>query len=70
MNVASSKLIFTEIAEGDEGIYHCVVTNDDGSVISDNATITVYGNQLMILHIISYLHSYVLYLALIVNSCK
>ena len=29
--------------EEDEGIYHCVVTNPDGSVVSDNATITVYG---------------------------
>ena len=31
------------ITEEDEGIYHCVATNDDGSVVSDNATVTVYG---------------------------
>ena len=27
----------------DEGVYHCIITNDDGNVISDNATIFVYG---------------------------
>ena len=43
VNITSSKLIFSLITEEDEGVYHCVVTNDDGSVISDNATITVYG---------------------------
>ncbi|XP_065918890.1 cell adhesion molecule DSCAM-like [Dysidea avara] len=43
VNITSTKLIFTVIMEEDEGIYHCVVTNDDGSVVSDNATITVYG---------------------------
>ena len=43
MNVTLSKLFFSEITEEDEGIYHCVVTNYDGSVVSDNATITVYG---------------------------
>jgi len=31
------------ITEEDEGVYHCIVTNDDGSIVSDNATITVYG---------------------------
>ena len=41
--IPSTKLIFTVIMEEDEGIYHCVVTNHDGSVVSDNATITVYG---------------------------
>ena len=43
VNITSTKLIFTVIMEEDEGIYHCVVANDDGSVVSDNATITVYG---------------------------
>ena len=33
--------------EEDEGVYHCVVTNDDGSVISDNATIRVYGEYIL-----------------------
>ena len=61
MNVTLSKLIFSEITEEDEGIYHCVVTNDDGSVVSDNATITVYGNKILIVmhcycDIILYIH--------------
>jgi len=43
VNTTSSKLIFSVITEEDEGVYHCIVTNDDGSVVSDNATITVYG---------------------------
>ena len=45
-NVTSPKLTFTVITEEDEGIYHCVVTNDDGSVISNNATLTVYGKYM------------------------
>ena len=43
VNIASPKLIFSVITEEDEGIYHCVVGNDDGSVISGSATLTVYG---------------------------
>ena len=43
VNITSPKLIFSEIREEDEGVYHCIVTNDDGSVVSDNATIIVYG---------------------------
>ena len=42
-NISSHHLVFNGITEDDEGIYHCVVTNSDGSVVSDNATITVYG---------------------------
>ena len=42
-DIKSSKLVFSTITEKDEGVYHCIVTNDDGSVVSDNATITVYG---------------------------
>jgi len=42
-SVTSSKLKFDVITEEDEGIYHCIVSNYDGSVVSDNATITVYG---------------------------
>ena len=44
-NVSSNHLVFNGITEEDEGIYHCVVTNSDGSVVSDNATITVYGKR-------------------------
>ncbi len=43
VNITSPELIFSVIREEDEGVYHCIVTNDDGSVVSDNATITVYG---------------------------
>ena len=43
VNVTSPKLKFNKVSEEDAGIYHCVVTNDDGSVVSNNATITVYG---------------------------
>ena len=43
VNITSPQLIFSVIREEDEGVYHCIATNDDGSVVSDNATITVYG---------------------------
>ena len=43
VNIASSDLKFSVIREEDEGVYHCIVTNADGSVISDNATVHVYG---------------------------
>ena len=43
VNITSPKLIFSVITEEDEGVYQCVATNDDGSTVSDNATITVYG---------------------------
>ena len=39
----TSHLKFKLITEDDEGIYRCIVTSDDGSVVSDNATIYVYG---------------------------
>ncbi|XP_065903803.1 basement membrane-specific heparan sulfate proteoglycan core protein-like [Dysidea avara] len=42
VSVTSSKLIFSVITEEDEGIYHCIVTNDDGSVVSDDVNVTVY----------------------------
>ena len=29
--------------EEDEGVYRCVATNNDDSVISDNVTVRVYG---------------------------
>jgi len=43
VNIASPNLKFNVITEEDEGVYRCIVTNADGSVISDNATITVYS---------------------------
>ena len=45
VNITSPELRFDKVSEEDEGIYHCIVTNDDGSVVSDNATITVYGKM-------------------------
>ena len=46
VNDTSPTLNFKVIAEEDQGIYHCVVTNYDGSVTSDNVTITVFGKLL------------------------
>ena len=43
VNITSSDLKFSVVREEDEGFYRCIVTNDDGSVISDNATVHVYG---------------------------
>ena len=42
-SVTTQNLKFSVITEEDEGVYRCVVTNDDGSVISDNATVSIYG---------------------------
>ena len=49
MSITSPNLKFSVITEEDEGVYRCVVTNDDGSVISDNATIHVYGECSVVL---------------------
>ena len=43
MSITSPNLIFSGITEGDEGVYHCVVANSDGSVVSNNAVLTVFG---------------------------
>ena len=43
VDIPSSDLKFSVVREEDEGVYRCIVTNDDGSVISDNATVHVYG---------------------------
>ena len=43
VNITSPNLTFSIITEEDQGLYHCIVTNDDGSVISDDVNITVYG---------------------------
>ena len=56
MNIASPDLKFSVIRVLDEGVYRCIVTNDNGSVISDNATVHVYGKcsvalNLMISHV-------------------
>ena len=45
VNTTSHELIFNAIAEEDEGIYRCTVSNIDGTASSSNATITVYGKE-------------------------
>ena len=47
-NISSPNLTFSVITEEDEGIYRCIVSNDDGYVVSDNATVTVYGTLVII----------------------
>ena len=42
-NTTSPNLTFSVITEEDEGLYRCNASNDDGSVVSDPATVTVYG---------------------------
>ena len=59
VNITSPNLEFSSITKEDEGIYHCIVTNNDGSTTSDNATIFVYGelcnmSRLILLH--KYIH--------------
>lgn len=46
INATSPNLEFSVIAKEDEGVYRCIITNDGGSVISNNATIFVYGKCL------------------------
>ena len=43
VDVTSPNLKFSIITEEDEGPYRCIVTSDDGSVISNSATVFVYG---------------------------
>ena len=46
INDMSPYLNFSVITEEDQGIYHCIVTNYDGSITSDNVTVTVFGRFL------------------------
>ena len=43
VNITSPKLVFSELTEQDIGIYRCIVFSDDDHVVSNNATITLYG---------------------------
>ena len=43
VNITSPKLVFGKFTEEDEGIYRCIVFSEDDYVVSDNATITLYG---------------------------
>ena len=57
INTTSPNLKFSVITEEDEGVYHCIVTNDDGSVISNNATVFVYGKCLCVARYYILLHN-------------
>ena len=58
LNITSPDLRFNVISEADEGVYRCIATNDDGSVISNNATIHVYGEFSVSLNLImSYMYN-------------
>ena len=62
VNIASPDLKFSVIREEDEGVYHCIVTSDDGSVTSDNATVRVYGEYFVVNIVIlhgHYIHIYI-----------
>ena len=55
VSITRPHLNFSIVMEEDEGVYRCVVTNDAGSVISDNATVHVYSEYLVpLLNIISH----------------
>ena len=43
VDVTSRHLEFSVITEEDEGIYHCVATNEDDMVVSSSSNIIVYG---------------------------
>ena len=43
VNVTSHHLVFSVITEEDEGVYHCVATNEDDMVVSGSSNIIVYG---------------------------
>ena len=43
VNVTSRHLVFSVITEEDEGVYHCVATNEDDIVVSTSSNIIVYG---------------------------
>ena len=42
-NIKSLNLTFSVITDEDQGIYHCIVSNDDGHVVSYDANVIVYG---------------------------
>ena len=48
ISITTKSLNFSVITEEDEAVYRCIVTNDDGSVISDNATIQIYGKRCVV----------------------
>ena len=55
VKIASPKLKYHSFTEEDEGIYRCIVSNGHDSVVSDNATLTVYGEFKLSLSLVSLL---------------
>ena len=47
-SIESLNLTFSVITEEDQGIYRCIVSNEDGCVVSNNVTVTVYGMLVII----------------------
>ena len=43
VDITSPKLILSVTTEEDEGVYRCVVSNHDGSVVSKSVNVTAYG---------------------------
>ena len=55
-NEMSAMILFTPLSEGDSGVYHCVgIRNSTNvSVESENVTISVKGNNVIIILIVLY----------------
>ena len=53
-NTNSLNLTFSVITEEDQGIYRCIVGNNDGNVVSDNANVTVYGKLPLFCTVVSF----------------
>ena len=60
VNITAPKLVFSKLTEEDEGIYHCIVFSDDDNVVSDNATITLFGESFVICHWLHYSYRIIL----------
>ena len=50
VNITSPNLVFSKLTEEDEGIYRCIIFSGDDNVVSDNATISLYGELFLICH--------------------
>ena len=61
-NTTSPNLTFSVITEEDEGLYCCIVSNDDGDVFSDYANITVYGKDISMCLLYVRMYNYVVIL--------
>ena len=43
VDITSPKLVFSKLTQEDEGVYRFIVFSDDDNAVSDNATITLFG---------------------------